>query len=83
MYLAIAFAGLMGVIFGYSQWILGLYPVGLWAGPIAALLTALVYLAARIGRRLWQDQMRQLLDFLTHSTGLRLLPTSPTPPDPA
>ncbi|MFT5142653.1 MAG: hypothetical protein ACI84D_001269, partial [Thalassolituus oleivorans] len=72
MYLAIAFAGLMGVVFGYSQWILGLYTTGLWSGPIAIFLTSLVYLAARIGRRLGEDQMRELSDFLTHATGLSL-----------
>lgn len=74
LYLAIAFSGIIGVIFGASQWTLGTPPTGFIAGPAAIFLTVIVYLAARIGRRLGRDQMTRLRQFLLDST--------PFQPDP-
>ncbi|NNE69193.1 MAG: hypothetical protein HKN29_02390 [Rhodothermales bacterium] len=71
LYLAIAFSGIVGVIFGASQWTLGVSPTGFLAGPTAILLTALVYAAARVGRRLGRNQMAQLRAFLQSSTPLQ------------
>jgi hypothetical protein len=71
LYLAIAFSGIIGVIFGTSQWTLGVTPTGLIAGPTAIALTGLVYLAARTGRRLGRDQMRELSIFLADATAFQ------------
>ena len=69
LYLAIAFGGLIGVIFGLSQWTLGVTPTALLAGPAAIVLSAVVYLAARTGRRLGRDQMAELSTFLVDAIG--------------
>lgn len=68
LYLAIAFSGIIGVIFGTSQLTLGVTPTGLLAGPVAIVLTVIVYLAARFGRRLGRDQMIELSTFLADAT---------------
>lgn len=71
LYLAIAFSGIIGVIFGASQWTLGTPPTGFIAGPAAIFLTVVVYLAARVGRRLGRDQMARLRQFLLDSTPIQ------------
>ncbi len=71
LYLAIAFSGIVGVIFGTSQWTLGVTPTALLAGPVAIVLTGAVYLAARTGRRLGRDQMMELSTFLADATGFQ------------
>lgn len=66
LYVAIVFAGSMGVIYGFSQLTLGDNPFALWAGPAAIVLYAAVYFVGRVGRRLGHDQMIQLKEFLDH-----------------
>ncbi len=60
LYVGIAFAGGMGVIYGYAQWSLGAAGHALWSGPAALAASLLVYLVARHGRQLGMQQMRQL-----------------------
>ena len=60
-YAAIGFLGVMGVTFGASQILLGHAAWALWAGPAALGAALLVYLIARIGRRLGYSQMVKLL----------------------
>lgn len=74
LYLALAFAGLMGVTFGLSQYLLGQAPVALWSGPAAIVLSGLTFLAARAGRGLGAAQSRQLVEFLVAATGTEIHP---------
>jgi len=64
LYVAVGFAGTMGVIFGYSQSLLGETASAYWAGPIAVFLCLMIYLIARQGRRLGHAQMVLLRSFL-------------------
>jgi len=63
LYVAVGFAGTMGVIFGYSQALLGETASAYWAGPIAIVLCLVIYLVARQGRRLGRAQMVLLRSF--------------------
>ena len=63
LYVFIGFSGVMGVIFGWSQWSIGQQAMALWAGPLAILLALGVYGLARVGQRLGYQQMIQLRDF--------------------
>lgn len=67
LYVGIAFAGSMGVIYGWAEWTLGGSGMALWSGPTAAAAAALVYAAGQMGRRLGMEQMRQLKQLLTHT----------------
>lgn len=67
-YAAIGFLGVMGVTFGFSQWMLGYPPWVLWSGPVAALLALAVYGVARVGRRLGYDQMVVQLSWIEDVT---------------
>ncbi len=60
LYVGIAFAGGMGVIYGYAQWTLGAAGHALWSGPAALVAFLLVYLVGRQGRHLGMKQMHQL-----------------------
>jgi hypothetical protein len=64
LYAAIGFAGTMGVIFGYSQSLLGDPALAYWSGPCAILLTLVVYVVARQGRRIGYRQMVELRSFV-------------------
>lgn len=59
-YLALAVIAVGGGLFGYSQWLVGEQPSGLWLVP-AALAIGLVLLASsRAGQALARDEMREL-----------------------
>ena len=55
--------------FGLAQWQLGHKPWALLAFPVAMLLIALLYLAARYGQHLGEEQTRELTGFVTQATG--------------
>lgn len=63
LYVAVGFIGVMGVIFGYSQMLLGNPASAYWAGPIAIVLSILIYVVARQGRRVGYAQMVHLRTF--------------------
>ncbi len=64
LYVGVGFVGSMGVIFGYSQMILGNPAWAFWAGPVAIVLSLFIYAIARMGRRLGYNQMVLLRGFL-------------------
>lgn len=70
LYVGIAFIGLMGVIFGYSQSLLGHSAWAYWAGPVSVAAAIGVYLIARTGRRLGYSQMAELRRFYDASVSL-------------
>ena len=63
-YCLLGFAGLMGFVFGFSQWSLGADAPALWSVPLAAGLTGMVYATAMVGQRLGRSQMVQLRAFV-------------------
>jgi len=69
LYVAIGFATAMGLIFGYSQIMLGQPGTALWAGPLGLVLAGIVYIVGRTGRRLGTAQMHQLREFLETALG--------------
>ena len=65
MYLAIGFSGTTGLMFGLSQWSLGMSPLLLWSVPAALLVGAAVYGLALYGQRLSREHryvLRQFVD---------------------
>ncbi len=61
------FIGLMGLMFGLSQWSLGMEPHGFWAVLVSVLLAIIAYGIALIGQRLSHEQIGQLRSFLEHT----------------
>jgi len=59
-YVAIGFAGTMGVVFGIAQWVMGDPAWALWSAPAAALLALGVWTVGRFGRTLGMKQVREL-----------------------
>ena len=51
------FAGLIGIVFGFSQWSIGNYPYGFWLVPASVILIALAYLIAITGQKLSYNEM--------------------------
>lgn len=51
------FISCMALLFGLSQWSLGMAPIGLWLLPLPILLLISAYGIALIGQRLGHDQM--------------------------
>lgn len=64
LYAVLAFAAMVGLLFGASQWMLGTPPTAFWAVPAALVLAAVIYGLALIGQRLSQDHMRRLRAFI-------------------
>ncbi len=58
------FLSLMALLFGLSQWSLGMEPMGLWVLPIPVVLLISAFATALVGQRLGHDQMGELRDFL-------------------
>ena len=67
LYAVIGFCGLTGLLFGFSQWSLGLSPYALWVVPTAAALGLGVYLTALSGQKMAQEQMLLLRTFLSEA----------------
>ena len=63
------FAGLVGLIWGLSQWSLGITPFALWIVPIAIFLITIAYAIAYTGQKLGYEQMLLLRTFLDKSIG--------------
>ncbi|MBT3344073.1 MAG: hypothetical protein HN404_13820 [Gemmatimonadetes bacterium] len=63
------FISLMALLFGLSQWSLGMEPFGLWLLPIPLILTISAFVTALVGQRLGEDQMRELRLFLDETVG--------------
>ena len=63
------FISLIALLFGLSQWSLGIKPFGLWLTPIPLILTLSAFGIALIGQRLGEDQMRSLRMFLEEAVG--------------
>ncbi|MBF0286965.1 MAG: hypothetical protein HQM14_04035 [SAR324 cluster bacterium] len=61
------FIGVMGLMFGLSQWSLGLTPYGFWAVLISILFSVVAYGIAVAGQKLGYDQIGQLRSFLEHT----------------
>ncbi|WP_457654007.1 hypothetical protein [Rhodocaloribacter sp.] len=70
LYAVLAFAVMVGLLFGASQWMLGTPPVALWAVPAALVLAAVIYGLALLGQRLSQDHMRRLRSFVEKAGGV-------------
>lgn len=61
------FAGLVGLVWGGSQWSLGMSPQGLWLVPLSVIMILVAYLIALTGQKLGYDQMVLLKKFLVRS----------------
>lgn len=64
------FAGLIGIVLGFSQWSIGNYPYGFWLVPASVILIALAYLIAITGQKLSYNEMlflRRKLDRAIYS----------------
>jgi len=64
MYAILSFAGIVGLLFGLSQWMIESPPVALWILPGTLVLACMLYGFAIAGQRLGQDQMRLLRDIV-------------------
>jgi len=58
------FLSLIALLYGLSQWSLGMEPYGLWMLPIPLVLLISAYVTALIGQRLGHEQMQELHQFL-------------------
>ncbi len=63
-YAACAFMALVGVSLAYAQFVLGRPPLSLWILPAALIAALSLYLFARLGQDLSEDQMTHLKAFL-------------------
>ena len=63
MYAFAAFGGTIGLVFGSSQWSLGMDATALWALPAALSLAAFTYGLALVGQWLSRDQIAALRSF--------------------
>ncbi len=59
-----SFVGFIGLMWGSSQWSLGLSPYALWAVPIAILLLGSAYAIAYVGQKLGHEQIETMQAFL-------------------
>ena len=66
-YIAIVVFGVVGTIFGLTQWNLGIFPYGLWAAPISIALLGLTYYLASVGQKMGHEQMLLLRSVLDKS----------------
>jgi len=64
LYVAFAFAGVFGAVFGWVQRASGEPAWGFWIACAGAVVVGLIHLAGWLGQRLGQEQMRALRDEL-------------------
>ena len=57
----------IGLVFGLSQWSLGIYPWGLWVLPATTIACLILYLISRFGQQLAENQMQIMENFLRDS----------------
>jgi hypothetical protein len=67
MYAFAGFGGVIGMVFGSSQWSLGMEATALWAVPGALVMATLTYGLALVGQWLSRDQIRDLRTFTERS----------------
>lgn len=70
IYAAFGLTALIALLFGISQWSIGMYPMGLWFVPAALLCMLITYLIALAGQRISQNQMEKLRKVLTEALEL-------------
>ncbi len=63
-YVVVGVLGMFGGMVGLSQWTLDKNPWGFWFLLAALIIIMIVYISARIGRNMGQEQMHQLIQFL-------------------
>lgn len=68
-YLFAGSTALFSGIFGFCQWKIGHTPWGLWIFWPTSLVLAALFLAARIGRKLGEKEILELLDLYETATG--------------
>jgi hypothetical protein len=64
LYATLFMGGVFGLIFGFSQWSLGMTPWGLVGVPVALALSAFAYGAAFIGQGLGAEEMYTIRSFI-------------------
>ncbi len=67
IYAAVGFGGMVALIWGYSQYTLGMDASVLWLAPIAAGIGLTAWIVAWFGQRLGRDQMIILQRFLENT----------------
>ncbi len=73
IYAAVGFGGMVALIWGYSQYTLGMDATVLWLAPIAAVIGLTAWVVAWFGQRLGHDQMVILQDFLKQTVDCRIV----------
>lgn len=71
LYFLFGFAMFAGVMYGYSQWTLGLRPWGLLAFPVCAVAIVSIFVAGLVGQRLGREQMAMLRELVDHALEAR------------
>ena len=69
LYAITGFVGFMALLFGISQWMLGMNPWSLWIAGGAIGIGMIVYALALAGQSLSQKQMAELLGLVEQVTG--------------
>ncbi len=69
-YIAALFLIFVGLMWGGSQWSLGMKPTGLVFSLVGAIIFIAAYISALIGQKLSETQMHQLRDFLEDTLAL-------------
>jgi hypothetical protein len=63
-YSLLGFIAVIVMVMGFSQWNLGMSAGILWLLPVMAFLVIMVYLSARAGQKLGEEEMLRLNQFL-------------------
>ena len=72
------FVGLVGLVYGFSQWSLGHNPSGLWLVLVSAVLFGASYGIAFTGQQWSRDQMVTLKSFFEEALGIKLSEEDPS-----
>lgn len=64
IYLAMAFSAFFGAALGYSQWMVGEHPWGLYVSAVGVVIIAILHVVACTGQHWSADQMDELRDRL-------------------
>ncbi|MGI9534087.1 MAG: hypothetical protein ACR2NW_03980 [Thermodesulfobacteriota bacterium] len=64
------FIGLIGLVLGFSQWSIGMKPLGLWLVPLSLILIIIAYFIALSGQKLAYKEMVFLREILDRSLEL-------------
>lgn len=69
------FVGLVGLVWGVSQWSLDMTPYALWLVPVSVIMIGIAYIIALAGQKLGYDQMVILQEILERSVEGRTAPS--------